>query len=92
MKRLFVSVAVLAAAVCAAAAQPIDKTVATVRLTRPQVITVLQLRRQVDPLEAQARRPLSKDERKLVLDGLVARALIEQAAERDRIVVSALTR
>ncbi len=88
MKRLVVPSLILAVAVCAAGAQTIDKTVATVRLTRPQVITVLQLRRQVDPLEAQARRALSKEERRLILDGLVARALIEQAAERDRIVVS----
>jgi parvulin-like peptidyl-prolyl isomerase len=88
MKRLVVPFIIMAAAVCAAGADPIDKTVATVRLTRPQVITVLQLRRQVDPLETQARRPLSKDERRMVLDGLIARALIEQAAERDRIAVS----
>ncbi len=88
MKRLIVPLIIMAAAVSAAGADPIDKTVATVRLTRPQVITVLQLRRQIDPLETQARRALSKDERRMVLDGLIARALIEQASERDKIVVS----
>ena len=88
MKRLVVPSLILVVAVCAAGAAPIDKTVATVRLTRPQVITQLQLRRQVDPLETQARRSLTTEERRMVLDGLVARALIEQAAERDRVVVS----
>jgi peptidyl-prolyl cis-trans isomerase SurA len=88
MKRLIIPLVLLATAMSAAAADPIDKTVATVRLTRAQIITVRQLRRQVDPLEAQVKRTLSKDERKLVLDGLIARVLIEQASERDKVYAS----
>lgn len=88
MRRFAAAFLVLAACACAVGADPIDKTVATVRLTRAQIITVRQLRRQVDPLEAQVKRALSKDERKLVLDGLIARTLIEQASERDKIYAS----
>ncbi|MGA2481421.1 MAG: hypothetical protein ABSG63_22005, partial [Spirochaetia bacterium] len=69
-------------------AQVLDKPAATVRLTKTQSVTVSQLQKVVAPLEAQAKRTLSKDERKLALDSLVSTLLIEQAAERDKVVVS----
>ena len=69
-------------------AQVLDRPAATVRLTKTQSVTVGQLQKVVGPLESQAKRTLSKDERKLALDSLVSTLLIEQAAERDKVVVS----
>lgn len=88
MRTLIVSLILLFAGLAAVGADPIDKTVATVRLTRSEVITVRQLRKQIDPLEAQVKRALTKDERKLVLDGLIAKSLIEQASGRDKVYAS----
>ncbi len=69
-------------------AQVIDKQVATVRLTKAESITVREVRKTVDPLEQRANRALTKDERMQVLEGFIARKLIEQAAERDKVYVS----
>jgi parvulin-like peptidyl-prolyl isomerase len=88
MRRSFLPAALLAFVAFAAGAQVLDKPAATVRLIRSEVITVRQLQKQLAPLEAQAKRTLSKDERKLVLDGLIARSLLEQAAERDKVYAS----
>jgi parvulin-like peptidyl-prolyl isomerase len=88
MKRSIVLAILLALSGPFLFAQAIDKVVATVRLTKPQAITVRQLRKLVDPLETRAKRSLTKDERMQVLDGLINRALIEQVAERDKVYVS----
>jgi parvulin-like peptidyl-prolyl isomerase len=69
-------------------AQVLDRPAATVKLTKTQSVTVSQLQKIVGPLETQYRRPLTKDERKQVLDQLIGTVLIEQAGERDKIVVS----
>jgi peptidyl-prolyl cis-trans isomerase SurA len=69
-------------------AQVIDKPVATIRLTKMQVITATQLRNLFAPVIAQTRRDLTDDEKGQYLDQLVARALVEQAAERDGVSVS----
>jgi foldase protein PrsA len=69
-------------------AQVLDRPAATVRLTKTQSVTLGQLQKVVAPLEAQAKRPLSREERKLALDSLVSTLLIAQAAERDKVVVS----
>ena len=69
-------------------AQVLDRPAATVRLTRTQSVTVSQLQKIVGPMETQYRRSLTKDERKQVLDQLIGTALIEQAADRDKIAVS----
>ena len=88
MRTLIVPLILLFAGLYPAGAAPIDKTVATVRLTRSEIITVLQLRKQIDPLETQVKRQLTREERKLVLDGLIAKSLIEQAATRDKVYAS----
>jgi foldase protein PrsA len=88
MKKRLLTILALCAAAAALSAQAIDKPAATVRLTRPQAITVRQLRKVVDPFEERAKRPATKEERRQVLDGLVNRALIEQAGERDKVFVS----
>ena len=69
-------------------AQSSDSTVATVRLTRVQIITAAELRAQLVPLESQAGHALTADEKAQVVDQLIQRALIEQAAERDKVNAS----
>jgi parvulin-like peptidyl-prolyl isomerase len=88
MMKRHLAVLVLCAAGPALFGQAIDKPVATVRLTKPVAITVRQLRKVVDPFEDRAKRPATKEERRQVLDGLINRTLIEQAAERDKVYVS----
>jgi parvulin-like peptidyl-prolyl isomerase len=68
--------------------EAIDKQVASVRLTKPQSVTVRQLRAILDPMEQKLRRPATKDERRQVLESQINRILIEQAAERDKVYVS----
>jgi parvulin-like peptidyl-prolyl isomerase len=88
MKRFLVLSAILAIAAVAAGAQAIDKPAATVRLTKTESVSVSQLKKAIAPFEAQAKRALTADERKLVLDKLVSTLLIGQAADRDKVVVS----
>jgi parvulin-like peptidyl-prolyl isomerase len=88
MKRPLVLAAILALASSALWAQAIDKPAATARLTKTASVTVSQLRKAIAPFESQAKRALTLEERKLVLDKLVTTLLIGQAAERDKIVVS----
>ena len=88
MRRSILPAVLLAFAIPVSWAQVLDKPAATVKLTRSEIITVKQLQKQVTPLEAQAKRTLTPDERKLVLDGLIAKSLLEQASERDKVVVS----
>lgn len=72
-----------------AGAQSIDKPAATVRLVQLDVISVRQLREQITVVERQAGGALTEEQRREVLDLLVAEALIDQAAERDAVVVAA---
>ena len=88
MKRSLVLVALLALACVAAGAQALDKPAATVRLTRTESVSVSQLKKAIAPFEAQAKRSLTADERKLVLDKLVSTLLVGQAADRDKVIVS----
>jgi peptidyl-prolyl cis-trans isomerase SurA len=89
MKRFLVLSAILGIASFAAGAQTIlDKPAATVRLTRTESVSVSQLKKAVAPFEAQAKRALTLDERKLVLDKLISTILIGQAADRDKVLVS----
>ncbi|MDR1231547.1 MAG: peptidyl-prolyl cis-trans isomerase [Spirochaetaceae bacterium] len=64
------------------------QTVATVRLTKTEPITVKQLQNEVSLMEAQAKRPLTVDEKNQVLEALINQKLVLQAAERDRVSVS----
>ena len=88
MKRFLVLSAILTIVSFAVGAQTLDKPAATVRLTKTEVVSVSQLKKAVAPFEAQAKRALTVDERKLVLDKLVSTLLIGQAAERDKVFVS----
>ena len=69
-------------------AQAIDRPAATVRLTKLDVISVRQLRDQIQLLEQQSGQSITLDQRVDVLELLVAEKLITQAAERDRVVVT----
>ena len=64
------------------------QTVATVRLTRSEPITMGQLKTRVEQMERSAGRTLTTTERREVLDGMINELLVIQAAERDRITVS----
>lgn len=64
------------------------KQVATVKLTRMENVTVNQLRPQVETWEKTYAKTATKDDKLTILNGLINRALLEQAAERDRVVVS----
>jgi parvulin-like peptidyl-prolyl isomerase len=88
MKRFFSLAALACLLAPSLGAQVLDKPAATVRLTKTESVTVSQLQKVVGPLEAQAKRPLTREERKLALDSLVSTLLIVQAAERDKVAVS----
>ena len=61
---------------------------AIVNLTRTEPITVRQLRTEVERMERSARRTLSEQERREVLDVMINERLAIQAAERDRVTIS----
>ena len=72
----------------AAFAQPMDQTVARVRLIRPEVITQRQLRNHIELIESQTRQPMPPEERRRMLDLQVGEILINQAAARDNFRVT----
>ena len=88
MKRICLLFLMAALAAGAVSAQNDMQTVATVKLTKTEPITVKQLKNEIALLEAQARRPLSADQKNQLLDGLINQRLVMQAAERDKIGVS----
>ncbi|MCX7030313.1 MAG: peptidylprolyl isomerase [Spirochaetes bacterium] len=90
MKRVLslLILSLLAAAALSAQAITAAKQVATVKLTRMENITVNQLKPQVEAWEKTYNKTSTKEDRLKVLDGLINRSLLEQAAERDKVVVS----
>jgi parvulin-like peptidyl-prolyl isomerase len=90
MKRVLSILILFLLAIGALSAQTIAaaKQVATVKLIRMENITVSQLKPQVDAWEKTYNKASTKEDRLKLLDGLVNRSLIEQAAERDKVVVS----
>jgi len=88
MKRtIFVSL-LACVLISALGAQTLDKPAATVRLIRTESIPLSKLQKTVSTLEAQTKQTLTADQRKSVLDSMVGNALVLQAAERDKVVVS----
>jgi len=88
MKRMIVLVLAGCFLIGTLSAQVLDKPAATVKLTKTESITVSQLQKAITALEGQAKRTLTTDERKQVLDALIANILILQAAVRDKVVIS----
>ncbi|MCA1950017.1 MAG: peptidyl-prolyl cis-trans isomerase [Treponema sp.] len=64
------------------------QSVALVKLTKTEPITVKQLKAEVQKIEAQTGKALTIDERKQVLDVMINERLALQAAERDKVTVS----
>jgi hypothetical protein len=64
------------------------QTIATVKLTKTEAITVAQLKKEIEPLEKASGKKLTVEERADVLDGMINQRLALQAAERDRISVT----
>lgn len=62
--------------------------VAIVKLAKTEPITVRQYRSEVEKMEAQAKRPLSAEEKRQVLNLMIDERLVLQAAERDRVTVT----
>ncbi len=90
MKRALSILILILLAAAAASAQTITaaKQVATVKLVRMENITVSQLKPQVEAWEKTYSKTATMEDRLTVLTGLVNRSLLEQAAERDKVVVS----
>ena len=88
MRQTILCAALFCALVPLVAAQVLDKPAATVRLNKTESISVTTLQKTATAMEAQAKRALTQDERKQLLDAMIGNTLIIQAAARDNIVVS----
>ncbi len=88
MKRIYLTLVLSLILLTVNFAQSIDKPAATVRLTKLQVITVKQFEKQVQNYENKAKRPLSKAEKKKLLDTMIGELLIQQEAEKENITVT----
>ena len=80
--------ALLAAGALPAQSITAARQVATVKLIRMENITVSQLKPQVEQWEKAYNKTSTKEDRLKLLDGLINRSLLEQAAERDKVIVS----
>ncbi|MDR0599675.1 MAG: peptidyl-prolyl cis-trans isomerase [Treponema sp.] len=83
MKRMILFLRVFPLFAGAVFAQSNIQTVATVRLTKTEAITLGQLKAEVEKMEKLAGRTLTPEERREVLEGMVNNKLVLQAAERD---------
>jgi peptidyl-prolyl cis-trans isomerase SurA len=88
MKRFFLFTAVLLLVAPTVFAQLIDKPVATVKLSKFEVISVKQFRQKIEDLEARTQNQLSLDDRRKLLDLMISEMLINQAAAKESITVS----
>jgi foldase protein PrsA len=88
MKTIILCAAMACALVPLVSAQVLDKPAATVRLTKTESITVSVFQKTAESLEAQAKRVLTTEEKKQLLDDMIGNILILQAAVRDNVVVS----
>jgi parvulin-like peptidyl-prolyl isomerase len=89
MKRFFILLCLgLSPCVFLAAQQNDLQTVAIVRLTRSEPITVKQFRTEVERVQKTTGRTLTAAQRRQVLDSMINEKLAIQAAERDRVTVA----
>ncbi len=88
MRRSLVSLCLLLAAVALHAQTTIDTPVAMVRLTRQEVISQRSLKTDFDRLETVAKRKLTPEERKQVLDMRINNVLFFQFCEREKITAA----
>lgn len=78
----------IAAGVFAQTSMQNMQTVATVNLTKSEIITVGDLRAEVDKFEKGLGRPLTDKDRRDLLDTMINDRLVRQAAERDKITIT----
>jgi parvulin-like peptidyl-prolyl isomerase len=88
MKRLFLLSIALILVSQLVFAQLIDKPVATVKLSKFEVISVQQFRKQIEELENRTQNKLSTDDRRKLLDLLISEMLISQAAGLEDVTVT----
>jgi len=88
MKRSSILLAFLVLLQVAFHPQTIDKPVATVMLTKLEVISLLQFKNDVVKVEAAIARPLSADERRQFLDSQINSLLFFQYCDRENIYAS----
>jgi len=88
MKAVLVFILCLFIMSISVSADVIDKPVATVKLNRLEAITVKQFRQKVETLESRAQNSLTLDDRKKLLDMLIADILIKQVTEKEGIAVT----
>ena len=88
MKAVLVFILCLFIMSISVSADVIDKPVATVKLNRLEAITVKQFRQKVETLESRAQNSLTLDDRKKLLDMLIADILIKQVTEKEGIAAT----
>ncbi len=88
MKRFLLLIVVFLFASTAGFAQLIDKPVATVKLSKLEVISVKQFRQQIEGFEERTNNKLSTDDRRKLLDLMISEILINQAAAMENLTVT----
>ncbi|MBN2553523.1 MAG: peptidylprolyl isomerase [Spirochaetales bacterium] len=88
MKRNFLVLAAVFLFAQIGFAQLIDKPVATVKLSKFEVISVQQFRSRIEDLEARTKNKLSVEDRRKLLDLMVSDKLISQAAAMENVTVT----
>lgn len=66
----------------------IDPVIAKIKLTKLEVVTQRQFRKQVEQLEIQLKRPFTSEQKRQLLDAFIGNKIILQAADRSKISVS----
>jgi parvulin-like peptidyl-prolyl isomerase len=66
----------------------LDKPAAIIKLTETEMISSKKVNQNITLLEANAKRVLTADEKRSVLDSMVDSAIVVQAAKRDKIVIT----
>jgi peptidyl-prolyl cis-trans isomerase SurA len=88
MKTIAAVVLLLAVASPGVFAQLIDKPVATVKLTKLEVISLQEFRQKIGALEARTGSAITVEDRRKLLDLLVSEILVNQAAAKENIMVA----
>ncbi len=88
MKRSSIFLAVLALLVSSAFSQTIDKPVATLKLTKLEVVSLLQFKNDVDKVQAVIGRALTAAERKQFLETKINTLLFFQYCDRENLYAS----
>ena len=87
MKRIFLSLFAVASVLASGAQTTIDKPAATIKLTKQDVISVRQIKADVERLEAAAGLKFTADQIKQVLDARINSLLFVQFCDREKITV-----